>query len=353
MLMTRRKLLSAISGALGLALLTGENAGAAPGRKAPPLLRGTLWWYDPAVSAAMGVDGWRRELAEQAAIGFDLLWLLNAHAGLPQEEACLRELIALCERRNVSLLVSVAMTPMWFQRLELEEEKQAVSSSLAHLAPLLKDSPSFFGWYIPQEIHFWTGRAHGYIRDLYRFAAEECRRAVPDRPVTLSPFFILDRTRTFGDFYVPSPEEYRDYWRDLIRDASLDIIMLQDSGEHFSWVTDSQRRPYFTAMRQACTAAGARLWGNVECAEMHFDSLKEYVRVNGRVHHSAAREKRWRPVPLERLVSKLELAAGCCEDFVTWGYQEFCRPGSGPAGRQWYDGYRRHVRRARLSGYRP
>ncbi|MEJ5298886.1 MAG: DUF4434 domain-containing protein [Armatimonadota bacterium] len=346
--MTRREVLGVLSGALTVAALP---AGPAPPERRRPMLRGTLWWYDPGISGAMGLDGWRKELAEQKAIGFDLLWLLNAHAGLPEAGGLLRDLIALCERRGFSLLVSVAMTPMWYERLDLDEEKQAVQQSVKELAPLLRDTPAFFGWYLPQEIYFWTGPAHTYIRDLYRFSADACRRAIPGKPVALSPFFILDRTKTFGDFYVPSPSEYGGYWAQLIRDASLDIIMLQDSGEHFSWVTNSQRRPYFAAMKQACDAAGARLWGNVECAEMHFESLREYIRVNGRVHHVAAREKRWRPVPLQRLISKIELAASWCEDLVTWGYQEFCRPASGPAGLRWYDDYRRYVRRAPSGAY--
>jgi hypothetical protein len=79
-------------------------------------------------------------------------------------------------------------------------------------------------------------------------------------PATMSPFLILDRTKVFGDFRFNEPEEYRDYWRGLIERSGLDIIMLQDSGEHFSYVTDEQRRPFFEAMSEACRQAGARFW---------------------------------------------------------------------------------------------
>ena len=54
---------------------------------------------------------------------------------------------------------------------------------------------------------------------------------------------------------------------DYIRRSGADIIMLQDSGEHFSYVTNKQRRPFFDAMHQACRASSAKLWGNVEVAE--------------------------------------------------------------------------------------
>jgi len=67
------------------------------------------------------------------------------------------------------------------------------------------------------------------------------------------------------------------------------LVGLQDSGEHFSYVTNEQRRPFFAAMAQACRDSGIRFWDNVEVAEMECLSLEEYVRRYGRVHHSKAK----------------------------------------------------------------
>jgi hypothetical protein len=58
--------------------------------------------------------------------------------------------------------------------------------------------------------------------------------------------------------------------------------MMQDSGEHFSYVQDAQRSPFFEAMLKACEASGVRFWGNVEVAEMECPSIEEYVRRYGR-----------------------------------------------------------------------
>ncbi len=107
------------------------------------------------------------------------------------------------------------------------------------------------------------------------------QNAAPRKPVTLSPFFILDREKVFGDFRYATPEEYAQFWTGLIRRSGFDIIMLQDSGEHFSYVTNEQRRPFFAAMQSACMAAGAGLWGNVETAEFECPSIEEYVADTG------------------------------------------------------------------------
>ena len=139
------------------------------------------------------------------------------------------------------------------------------------------------------------------------------------------------------------PDDYSQYWAALIHRAGLDIVMLQDSGEHFSYVTNEMRRPFFQAMQRACREGGAQLWGNVEVAEFDCPSKEEFVRRYGKIHHSAVKNAPWRPVRLPRLREKLELAAEYCQDIVTWGYQEFCRPLLGEAAKNWYAAYKTYA----------
>lgn len=339
--MTRRRFLSScLSCAAALPLPHARTAEAATTARARacPLLRGPLHWFDPAWS----VEQWREELETQRAIGFDLLWLCGLGQVDDSRVGRFTELVRLCERRKVKLLLDCGSTGNWYGELDIRKEIAVIRAQVARLAPAVRSSPVFFGWYVPQEIYYCTGAMHKYVAELYPAAAQICRAATPGSPVCLSPFFILDRTRTFGDFYVPTPDEYADYWARLLAPSMFDIVMLQDSGEHFAWVTDDQRRPYFAAMQRACKKAGAKLWGNVESAEMNYSSIEEYAGVNGKVHHARAREPRWRPVPMPRFVSKMRVAADYCEDFVTWGYREFCRPSLGQAARQWYDDYGRY-----------
>jgi hypothetical protein len=110
------------------------------------------------------------------------------------------------------------------------------------------------------------------------------------------------------------------------------------------------RRPFFRAMFNACKVSGARFWGNVETAEFECPSKDEYVRRYGKVHHSTVKDAPWRPVPIERMREKLDLASEFCERIVTWGYREYCRPALGPKAQQWYEDYKSYWLRTRASG---
>jgi len=349
--MNRREALSTIGKCiLGLAarstlaeVVCGNKGTKAAKLRCPPLISGPLWWLDAAESAKRGVSGWRDELDRQRKIGFDLLWLTNAPAALDHPDDPLGKLMDLCARRKVQVILDTGSTGMWYGKLDLPKELEVCRGNIKRIGERFAGHPAFYAWYIPHEIYMCWGEFAAYIDGLYPALTESCRTA-SDLPVTLSPFFILDRDKVFGDFRYNEPDEYRRFWARLIRKSGLDVIMLQDSGEHFSYVTNEQRRPFFKAMHGACRDAGARLWGNVETAEYVCPSIEEYVRLYGRVHHSAAKGLPWRPVPIERLKEKLALAAEFSERIVTWGYREFCRPSIGPAAEKWYADYRLYVR---------
>jgi len=244
----------------------------------------------------------------------------------------------LCDKHRFQVILDAGCSGNWYVSLDLKQELDLCRRNIRKTANYAANHPAFYAWYIPQEIYMCWDQGDAYIRQLYPALVDACKNAAK-LPVTVSPFFILDRTKAFGDFRFNEPQEYRDYWKTLIQSSGLDIIMLQDSGEHFSYVTDEQRRPFFTAMSEACRQAGARLWGNVEVAEMECESIEAYIRRYGRIHHSKAQGIVWRPVPLPRLQSKLALAAEFSERIVSWGYQDFCRPSLGPQAAAWYNGF--------------
>lgn len=251
----------------------------------------------------------------------------------------MRQLLDLCAERRVQVIIDTGLSANWYTPLDLQNELALCRKNIKAIGEQFAGHPAFYAWYVPHEIYMDWGAMHDYVSQLYPALSEACKKAAPV-PVTLSPFFILDRTKVFGDFRFNEPDEYRDYWARLIRKSGLDIIMMQDSGEHFSYVQDEQRRPFFQAMSKACQEAGAKFWANVEVAEMECASIEEYVRRFGRVHHSTAKGITWRPVPIERLRTKLTLAAEYAERIVSWGYQQFCRPGLGSRAAEWYEAYR-------------
>jgi len=344
--MSRRQFLAGTLALTGVARVQG--AAFAPARKCRPLVAGTLWWYDTRESARWGLSGWRDELKQQAALGFNLLWIPNAPAALStgEDAALFCSLMDLCAKRQLKVILGTGATQSWYQQLDLKKELAECGGNITRIADRLKGHPAFWAWYIPHEIYMVWDRADSYIQQLYPGVVERCKRAA-DLPVTVSPFFLLDRDKVYGDFRFNEPEEYSRYWAGLIRRSGLDIIMLQDSGEHFSYVTNDMRRPLFQAMSEACRKGGAKFWGNVESAEFECSSKEEFVKRYGRVYHSTVRNAPWRPVPINRLREKLSLASEYCENIVTWGYQEYCRPVLGPAARKWYDDYQAYYRSQR------
>lgn len=324
---------------------TGKSSSASAARRCMPLIAGPLWWYDPFESRRWGIAGWRDELDCQSRIRFNLLWLCNVPAAFSADGdvELFSSLLDLCARRKVRVILDTGTSPSWYTKLDVVKEIELCSTNIARIAERFKDHPAFFAWYVPHEIYVMWGEGARYIDELYPRLVELCKKSA-DKPVTVSPFFILDQEKIFGDFRYADPEEYTRYWTRLIRRSGFDIVMLQDSGEHFAYVTNDMRKPFFEAMYQACRAAGARMWGNVETAEYDCPSKEEFVRRYGRIHHSQAKGLTWRPVPIDRLREKLDLASLYSEEIVTWGYREFCRPALGESARKWYSDYLAYVR---------
>ena len=336
---TRRDFLKSAAG-LALAgagaVAAAETAG--PGSSCRPVISGTLWWVSPQENTTWGGTGWERELEKQKQLGFDLLWLTNAPSVLEHPVCPLPALLDLCDKHKFQVILDTGFSGNWYVSLDLKQELDLCRRNIRKIADRVASHPAFHAWYLPHEIYMCWDEGDAYIQQLYPALVDACRTAAR-LPVTVSPFFILDRTKVFGDFRFNEPEEYQDYWTRLIRRSGLDIIMLQDSGEHFSYVTNEQRRPFFKAMSEACHHAGARFWGNVEIAEMECETIEGYVQRYGRVHPSEAQGIPWRPVPLPRLQSKLALAAEFSERLVSWSYQHFCRPSLGSEAAAWYDAF--------------
>ena len=244
-----------------------QTATAAVG-KCRPVIAGSYWTYDAAESAKWGAAGWKEELDCQTALGFRMLWITNAQQGVTKKSfAHFSALMDLCATRNIKVILGMGTTPAWEGRLDVKHELAFCGRNIRNISDRFKQQPAFWAWYLPHEIYMCWGADDTYVQALFPALVERCKHEA-NRPVTVSPFFILDRDKVFGDFRFNEPDEYSKYWGALIGRAGLDIVMLQDSGEHFSYVTNDMRRPFVQAMYRACQAGGARFWGNVELAEL-------------------------------------------------------------------------------------
>jgi len=303
-----------------------------------PVISGNLRYFD----GTTDIEAWRREMDDERAIGFDLLWLSHVRPAMDGPEDTLRMILDVCAERSMEVILGVGSTGHWYGPLDAKKEIEVVGENIRAIGGRYGGHPAFGGWYVPHEIYMTWDRMSPFIDTFYPAAVEACKAAA-DKPVTLSPFFILDRDKVFGDFRFNEPDEYREYWTRLIRRSGFDVIMLQDSGEHMALCTNAMRKPFFEAMKAACDASGAALWGNVETGEFNVPSMEAYIERYGRVHHGQVKDAPWRAVPLPRLEAKLRLAAACAERIVTWGYYQFGRPHLGPEAKAWYDDYRRYL----------
>ncbi len=337
-MISRRELLVACLGASGGVWKTLSL----PGRKrlCRPVVSGPLWWFTPAESAAWGASGWLDQLHQQARIGFNLLWLVNTASALTDGKAtaALSNLMDVCAKQKVEVILDTGASRKWYAALHLNSELGTCAKNISRIGGLFRGHPAFRGWYIPHEIYTFWDEGAMYIEGLYAGLVERCKKSA-DLPVSVSPFFILDRDRVFGDLRYSEPGEYEQFWSKLIRKTGIEIIILQDSGEHFSYVTNEMRRPFFAAMSRSCADAKARLWGNVETAEFECASKEEYVRRYGKTNPSVIKGAPWRPVPIGRLREKLYLASEYCEKIVSWGYWDYCRPSLGKPAARWYSDY--------------
>lgn len=325
-----------------IVLVAGGCMHTAP-RHSSARLIGVLWWLTPE-DAHRTPGEWREDLDQLDALGVRLLILTGPYAGEDLAAGTpdpMEAFFTLADARGFSIYLDTLAAPDWWTLPDPAPELARACARIELLERRYGRHPSFAGWYIPYELYMFWGAQADLIRALYREVASCCKRVTPRKPVMISPFFILDREGYLGDFRWATPEEYQAFWTATLRQAPVDIVALQDSGEHLSCYTLEQRRPFFAAMKAACGAAGKQLWANVESGELHVASLDDYVARFGRKTHvnDPKTAPYWRGVPADKLAAKLRLAGEYTGIAVSWGYREFIRPSLGSEAQRLYESY--------------
>ncbi len=328
------------------ALICGRTA-SSYGESPPARLVGALWWMSEA-DAQRPSDSWKTELDEVQTLGMDLMVIsggfMQSHesarldAGKGPEP--LKGFFDEADRRGMKIFINTLSMANWWTSVDAGPEIARAGKTVQNIAKLYGAHKSFAGWYVPYELYvFWDKQAE-LIKTLYREVAKLCK-AETDKPVMISPFFILDQTHNLGDFRWASPEEYQAFWTGVLRQAPIDIVALQDSGEHLSYYTMDDRRPFFAAMKAACDATDKSFWANIETAELDVKSPEDYVTRFGLKTHvnDPKTVPYWRGVPAVKLQEKLLFAGVFTTTAITWGYQEYVRPASRPEAKALYESY--------------
>lgn len=307
-------------------------------------LIGCLWYATPGKQHDT-LDLGAAELDAIQSLGMRLVvlngpWLGSAVAAAETDPA--EHLFAEGDRRHLEFFVDTgALANWWVQPYSVAELARA-RERIQLLHQRYGHHPSFRGFYVPYETYVMWGAQRDLTRVLYREAAAACKAVAPTKPVMISPFFILDETHVLGDFRWATPLEYSEFWMEVLRGSAIDIVALQDRGEHLSYYTDEQCAPFFAAMKHACDATRKQLWANVETGELAVGGPEEYVARFGRKTHvnDPRTQPYWRTVSAEKLAAKLRFVRGYTPTAITWGYREFVDPTSGRSSTNLYREYR-------------
>ena len=327
---------------------------AAAQRRTAPLIRGTLWWIVYDTYAQWTKAQFTQAIEAQRAVGFDVLWILNTPTLLRKAEEgpvdLMETIYAVADEKDMHVIADLPKGG-WHGKTTAEEMIATLSDYAASFHARYGAHKSFYGWYLNHEINPIApddAEQSGYWRQAWRGVADACHEVAPGSVVTISPFFLLDEPRRRGFVYL-TPGQYADWWGKTLEETGIDILMLQDSGEHLSFFTLEQREPFFAAVADACHQAGAQFWVNVETGEAHVANWDEFLELSkqGKVP--------WRFTPIDRLAKKLRLAARYSDSIINWGYFPYMNP-TPPAGKemdgqqQAYAAYKAYYERMTAAG---
>lgn len=317
--------------------------------KTEPLIRGTLWWIIDEPGSPWTRDELRQAIEAQRTVGFDLLWVLNAPRLMKQAVDAeargeTRDVLGMvheiADEYGVRVIVDLPKGG-WYGKNTAEEMAGTLSEYTRQYYGRYGKHASFHGWYLNHEINPIApedSEQTAFWREVWRETVSVCHETVPKSRVTISPFFLLDKDRKRG-FVYQSPNEYAAWWGETLRKTGIDVLMLQDSGEHLAFFTIEEREPFWAATAQACHDAGAEFWLNVESGEADVRDWDEYLRLE------AEGKVPWRVTPMPCFEQKLCRAAHYTRRIVNWGYFPFMDPHPRPGreradARSAYDAYK-------------
>ncbi|MCL4216232.1 MAG: DUF4434 domain-containing protein [Candidatus Hydrogenedentes bacterium] len=314
----------------------------------PATLVGTLWWTSP-TELAQPAPFWDEELEYIQQLGMDTLIMNGPYFGAEThdgEQDATERFLDATDARGMHVFIDTCAATEWWTLVDPAAEIARAVERIRYIESRYGAHPSFTGFYVPYELYVMWGPQRDLITALYGEVSRACKAAAPDKPVMISPFFVLDDEGRLGDFRYATPDEYQAFWTSLLAQTAIDIVALQDSGEHLSYYTIEERRPFFAAMKAACDATGKTFWANIETGEMNVASRDEYVaRFGWKTHVNDLRlAPYWHGVPADKLAAKLAFAGEFTGTAITWGYREFIRPANGTLASELYLDYFRALK---------
>ena len=242
---------------------------------------------------------------------------------MDQRTDVLEMIYAIADKKGMRVISDLNMSGgRWHERISADSMEEQTKRYISAYHARYGQHPSFRGWYLNNEISpikTTETEKSGFWRKVWKAVVDECHKVRPGSVVTISPFFLLDKDGLRGFEYL-APSENEEWWGTTLSATGIDILMLQDSGEHLGFFSLTERAPFFEAFARACKKAGTKLWINVETGQVDARDWPEAVTMEKN------KQKKWEFTHINWLAQKLELASEYGEGIVNWGYYPFMNP---------------------------
>ncbi len=248
----------------------------------------------------------------------------------------LETILRLADETGMKVLIGTAHDTFFWKSIEREPELVEIylrrsrlrsQSILREVEPLVKDAPSFEGWYISSEIddiHWLEPERRKILFEYLSGVSADLREKTPEAKVAISGF-----SNGHAD-----PETLARFWAELINAAGVDIVLFQD-GIGVAKLDLRHLPVYLGAMREAVTNAGRDLWIVVENFRQTAGAP-----LNEQPFEAA-------PAPMERLRRQLEIASRFSTgEIIAFSVPEYMTPMGGKDAGRLFEVYRSRLLRS-------
>jgi hypothetical protein len=251
-------------------------------------------------------------------------------AGSPRAGgSSLDTILELADQAGMQVIIGLVYDPGFWEQISrpppLVEDylrrSQLKSVSVAsQLSSVVRNHPSFHGWYLTEEIDDINWRGTKARQALFRYLREisvQLHKITPNRKVALSGFCNgrID------------PRAFEAFWNALLEAASVDIVFFQD-GIGVEKLQLAQLPLYLSAIHKA--------------VEAHRRDLRVVIEIFHQVAGPPIDNKQFRAVsaPLERIQRQIATAVPYASQLIGFSIPEYMTPLGGLDAGRLYESYR-------------
>lgn len=254
-------------------------------------------------SSNWSFDQWRADLDNMQAIGIDTLIFIRGgfekksvfpskFVGTPHADDLAGFIFKEASERNMKVFMGLYISNLLWNHGDAAGEIQKNRIFVDEVLERYGDYPSFYGWYVPQEVC----REELNICELTKGLSALCKDKTPDKKILLSPFF-------YGEF---TEEQHYEEWHRIFSKCGkdVDICAFQDGS-----APAEKMGGFFKATRKVCDEFDIHHWVNAETFER--DVRRMYY-----------------PIPFSMLKQRLENHKQYAEKVITFEFSHFLSPQS-------------------------